>query len=87
MIHADILIVHGDVFTMAGNGSGYIGDGAVAITGNRIVETGTSESLSARYMTAREQTRRTAGFIIETADEICRCANREAAETRTALTR
>ncbi|MGV7928391.1 MAG: hypothetical protein AB2L13_05695 [Spirochaetota bacterium] len=53
MIHVDILIVHGDVFTMAGNGSGYIGDGAVAITGNRIVETGTSESLSARYMTAR----------------------------------
>jgi 5-methylthioadenosine/S-adenosylhomocysteine deaminase len=53
MIHVDILIVHGDVFTMAGNGSGYIGDGAVAITGNRIVETGTSESLSARYMTSR----------------------------------
>ena len=34
MIHADILIVHGDVFTMAGNGSGYIGDGAVAIMVN-----------------------------------------------------
>ncbi len=51
--HADLLIVHGDVFTMAGTGSGYIEDGAVAISGNSIVDTGPSGSLRARYTAAR----------------------------------
>ncbi len=53
LTHADILIVHGDVFTMAGNGSGYIEDGAVVIAGNRIIETGATGPLSLRYRAAR----------------------------------
>ena len=30
----DLLITHGDVFTMTGQGVGYVEDGAVAIDGN-----------------------------------------------------
>lgn len=52
-VRADLLILHGDVFTMAGDGSGYIEDGAVAIAGNTIIDTGASAALSARYEAAR----------------------------------
>jgi 5-methylthioadenosine/S-adenosylhomocysteine deaminase len=50
----DILIAHGDVFTMAGDGVGYIGDGAVAIQGNKIVDVGPSDKLQAKHGTAKK---------------------------------
>ncbi len=50
---ADILITHGDVFTMAGEGVGYIGDGAVAIEGNKIVAVGSTAELEKTHRAAR----------------------------------
>lgn len=49
----DILITHGDVFTMAGEGVGYVEDGAVAIEGNKIVAVGPTAELGRRYKAAR----------------------------------
>ncbi|GAB4346637.1 MAG: amidohydrolase [Candidatus Abyssubacteria bacterium] len=49
----DILITHGDVFTMAGDGVGYIRDGAVAIQGNRIVEVGPTAELGRKHQSKR----------------------------------
>jgi len=46
---ADVLVLHGHVFTMAGNGVGYVEDGAVAIVGDRIQEVGQSSQLAAEY--------------------------------------
>ena len=45
----DILVTHGHLFTMQGAGVGYIGDGAVAIRGNRIVAVGRTEVLNGRF--------------------------------------
>jgi 5-methylthioadenosine/S-adenosylhomocysteine deaminase len=49
----DLLLTNGDLFTMAGNGVGYLEQGAVAIDGNRIVDVGPSPELQARYQARR----------------------------------
>ena len=41
--HADTLFAHAHLFTMQGEGVGYIADGAVAVEGTRIVAVGTTE--------------------------------------------
>lgn len=50
---ADILITHGDIFTMTGDGVGYVPDGAVAIKGNSIVEVGPTAELQEKYEAGR----------------------------------
>lgn len=45
----ETLILHGDVFTMEGDGVGYLGDGAIAIAGGKIVKVGDSSKLEAEY--------------------------------------
>ena len=45
----DTLIVHGNVFSMAGSGVGAVEDGAVAILGDTIVAVGPTEEISAQY--------------------------------------
>jgi 5-methylthioadenosine/S-adenosylhomocysteine deaminase len=49
----DLLLTHGDVFTMAGDGVGYIENGAVAIEGNRIVAVGPSPEIQEKYQARR----------------------------------
>lgn len=49
----DILITHGDVFTMASQGVGYIEDGAVAVDGGKIVAVGPSSELEKSYTAER----------------------------------
>jgi 5-methylthioadenosine/S-adenosylhomocysteine deaminase len=49
----DLLLTHGDVFTMAGDGAGYIENGAVAIEGSRIVAVGPSPEIQAKYQARR----------------------------------
>lgn len=44
----DTLITHAHLFTMAGSGVGYIADGAVAISGQRIVAVGSTAELTAQ---------------------------------------
>jgi 5-methylthioadenosine/S-adenosylhomocysteine deaminase len=46
---ADILITHAHLFTMQGEGVGYIPDGAVAITGSRIAAVGPTAELAGRF--------------------------------------
>jgi 5-methylthioadenosine/S-adenosylhomocysteine deaminase len=48
-MEADLLILHGDVFTMAGDGVGYLPDGAVAVRGNKILAIGPSRALENKY--------------------------------------
>jgi len=48
----DTLFVHAHLFTMEGRGVGYQADGAVAVRGNRIVDTGSTASLEKRYAPA-----------------------------------
>ena len=48
----DTLITHAHLFTMQGNGVGYIADGAVAIQGNRIAAVGSTAELTGRYQPA-----------------------------------
>ena len=43
------LVTHAHLFTMQGEGVGYIADGAVAIQGNRIEAVGTTAELTARF--------------------------------------
>jgi 5-methylthioadenosine/S-adenosylhomocysteine deaminase len=50
--HADILITHAYLFTLQGQGVGYVADGAVAITGNRIAAVGPTAELTARFQAA-----------------------------------
>jgi len=45
----DTLFVHAHLFTMEGKGVGYQADGAVAVRGNRIVDTGSTALLEKRY--------------------------------------
>jgi 5-methylthioadenosine/S-adenosylhomocysteine deaminase len=49
----DVLLTHAHLFTMQGEGVGYIADGAVAVRGAQIVAVGLSDALAAQY-TARE---------------------------------
>lgn len=46
---AEILITHVHLLSMAGDGIGYIRDGAVAIKGQRIVGVGTTDQLTSRF--------------------------------------
>jgi 5-methylthioadenosine/S-adenosylhomocysteine deaminase len=46
---ADRLIVHAHLFTLQGEGVGYVPDGAVAILGSRIAAVGTTGELLARF--------------------------------------
>lgn len=48
-MNIDTLIVHGDLFTMTGEGVGYVDDGAVAIKDNKIIEVGDSNDLLHKY--------------------------------------
>jgi 5-methylthioadenosine/S-adenosylhomocysteine deaminase len=47
--HADILITHAHLFTLADEGVGYIADGAVAINGSRITAVGLTSELTSRF--------------------------------------
>jgi 5-methylthioadenosine/S-adenosylhomocysteine deaminase len=47
--HADTLIAHAHLFTMRGDGVGYVADGAVAVRGSRIAAVGPTAELRARY--------------------------------------
>ena len=47
--NADKLIAHAHLFTMQGDGVGYVADGAVAVQGNRITAVGTTSDLTARF--------------------------------------
>ena len=49
----DIIITHGYVFTMEGEGTGCIPDGAVAIHGNRITAVGKTEEICKEYSAHR----------------------------------
>jgi len=48
--YADTLIRHAHLFTMQGEGVGYIADGAVAITGNHITAVGPTADLNSRFL-------------------------------------
>jgi 5-methylthioadenosine/S-adenosylhomocysteine deaminase len=47
---ADFLFVHAHLFTMEGDGVGYMEDGAVAVRNGRIIDVGPSTSLSTRFV-------------------------------------
>ncbi len=49
---ADVLVTHAHLFTMSGQGVGYIADGAVAVQGQRIAAVGFTEELVARFRAA-----------------------------------
>lgn len=51
--HADLLVTHAHLFTLAGAGVGYIADGAVAIQGRRIAAVGPTAMLAGRFSAAR----------------------------------
>ncbi|ONI79958.1 amidohydrolase [Actinosynnema sp. ALI-1.44] len=53
MEHVDTLITHAHMFTMRGDGVGYVKDGAVAVKGQRIVAVDTTGELTHRF-TAEE---------------------------------
>ena len=53
----DILITHAHLFTMQGDGVGYIADGAVAVRGQRIAAVGTTSDLMARFRAAETDIR------------------------------
>lgn len=50
--HADTLVTHAHLFTMQGQGVGYVADGAVAVKGNRIAAVGPTSELAARFQAA-----------------------------------
>jgi len=45
----DTIITHAHLFTMAGQGVGYVPDGAVAVQGDRITAVGPTSDLTARF--------------------------------------
>ncbi|MHC4607859.1 MAG: amidohydrolase family protein, partial [Planctomycetota bacterium] len=47
--HADIVVVHAHLFTLEGDGVGYVSDGAVAVKGNRIAAAGSTDDVAARF--------------------------------------
>jgi 5-methylthioadenosine/S-adenosylhomocysteine deaminase len=50
---ADYLITHAHLFTMQGNGVGYIADGAVAVVGSEIAAVGNTVELESRFAAAQ----------------------------------
>ena len=52
--HADILITHAHLFTLQGTGVGYVADGAVAITGDRVAAVGPTAELNTRFRASEE---------------------------------
>ncbi len=49
---ADILVINAHLFTLKGEGVGYVADGAVAVEGNRIAAVGSTAELTARFEAA-----------------------------------
>lgn len=47
--HADLLITHAHLFTLQGEGVGYLADGALAIRGTRIAAVGRTSDLGSRF--------------------------------------
>jgi 5-methylthioadenosine/S-adenosylhomocysteine deaminase len=47
--YAERLITHAHLYTMSGEGVGYIADGAVAVRGRKIVGVGSTDALTARF--------------------------------------
>jgi len=47
--HTDTLITHAHLFTLRGEGVGYVADGAVAVEGSRIAAVGPTAELAARF--------------------------------------
>ncbi|MCB0091498.1 MAG: amidohydrolase family protein, partial [Caldilineaceae bacterium] len=47
-IHADLLIINAHMFTMAGDGVGYVAQGALAVANERIVDAGPTADLQKR---------------------------------------
>jgi 5-methylthioadenosine/S-adenosylhomocysteine deaminase len=50
--HIDTLITHAHLFTLQGEGVGYVADGAVAVRGSRIAAVGPTAELTARFRPA-----------------------------------
>jgi 5-methylthioadenosine/S-adenosylhomocysteine deaminase len=50
--HVDTLITHAHLFTLQGEGVGYVADGAVVVQGSRIAAVGTTAELTARFQAA-----------------------------------
>ena len=53
MEHIDLLFIHAYLLTMQGEGVGFIEDGAVAVRGNLIADTGTTKDLLEQYTADR----------------------------------
>lgn len=51
-MHVDWLFEHAHLFTLQGEGVGYVADGSVAVSGNRIVAAGTAEEVTAALQQA-----------------------------------
>ncbi|GAJ98111.1 amidohydrolase family protein [Geomicrobium sp. JCM 19055] len=49
MTKIDTLITHADLFTMAGEGVGFVNDGAIAIANGKIIEVGVTKDLIQQY--------------------------------------
>ena len=47
--HTDTLITHAHLFTLQGQGVGYVADGAVAVEGSRIAALGSTAELTSRF--------------------------------------
>jgi 5-methylthioadenosine/S-adenosylhomocysteine deaminase len=47
--HTDTLITHAHLFTLQGEGVGYVADGAVAVEGSRIAAVGSTAELTSRF--------------------------------------
>jgi len=47
--HADTLVTHAHLFTLQGDGVGYVADGALAVEGSRITAVGSTAELTARF--------------------------------------
>jgi 5-methylthioadenosine/S-adenosylhomocysteine deaminase len=51
--YADLLVTHAHLFTLQGAGVGYVADGAIAISGNRISALGTTAELAGHVQAAQ----------------------------------
>ena len=51
--NVDLLLLNGHVFSMSGDGVGYVQDGALAVRGDRIIDVGPSSELASRYKAAQ----------------------------------